>query len=319
MASAIAAHWAAYGCCPYTTLGIRSSAAPEEVRTAHRRAALRTHPDKPGGSNEAFNAVQYAYEALLAQRPDLHTGAAAAPAWEGAEDARCAAHSAAAAAWGAAAPGAAGAAGGLFSPQQWQQNASAAFDPWGASTQATFDPWDSASLDAATEFDPYGSASGSTFDPWSTAAVSREGELELAAELPAKRRRLVSDLRQELFPPEAEELNWRRKEAGVERRRGAGGAKGKGSAPPDGRGKTLPHLGVYGFRPETGSDDEVESAVTPGAPPHCAVGGKGGGRGRGAKDEKQFYCSRHKRLRFESALEDDGEGNPVCKFGQDCP
>ena len=41
----------------------RFSATPVEIRTAYRRRALETHPDK-GGSAEAFREVVLAFEAL---------------------------------------------------------------------------------------------------------------------------------------------------------------------------------------------------------------------------------------------------------------
>eukprot|EP00427_Karlodinium_veneficum_P016586 CAMPEP_0169129158 /NCGR_PEP_ID=MMETSP1015-20121227/36972_1 /TAXON_ID=342587 /ORGANISM="Karlodinium micrum, Strain CCMP2283" /LENGTH=464 /DNA_ID=CAMNT_0009193149 /DNA_START=59 /DNA_END=1453 /DNA_ORIENTATION=+ len=47
----------------YATLGVTPSALPECVRVAYRRCALAAHPDK-GGSCEAFNAIQAAYEIL---------------------------------------------------------------------------------------------------------------------------------------------------------------------------------------------------------------------------------------------------------------
>ena len=99
------------GTCPYATLGIGPGASPDDVRTAFRRAALRTHPDKQGGSSEAFNAVQSAYEALLVRLgPDLLSSSSAGA--------------------GGAAPFAAS--GGV-------SGAAAAFDPWGgAAGAATF-------------------------------------------------------------------------------------------------------------------------------------------------------------------------------------
>ncbi|CAE8638749.1 unnamed protein product [Polarella glacialis] len=54
----------AFAPCPYQTLGLWLGASPDDVRTAYRRAVLRTHPDKPGGSTEAFNEVQRAYTVL---------------------------------------------------------------------------------------------------------------------------------------------------------------------------------------------------------------------------------------------------------------
>merc|ERR1740129_1871585 len=116
-------------------LGVKPGSGVDEVRTAFRRAALRTHPDKPGGSCEAFNAVQCAYEALVGQ------GSAAALLGDWATQA-----SDAFAASGVAAPAAAA--------------SSASVDPW--STE-TFDPWNTAT------FDPW---SASTWDPWSAAEAA---------------------------------------------------------------------------------------------------------------------------------------------------
>merc|ERR1719414_2215084 len=50
--------------CPFATLGVVPGASVDEIRSAFRRAALRTHPDKIGGSSAAFTAVHQAYEAL---------------------------------------------------------------------------------------------------------------------------------------------------------------------------------------------------------------------------------------------------------------
>lgn len=38
---------------------------PEQIKLAYRRKAQETHPDKPGGSDEAFQKVQKAYECLM--------------------------------------------------------------------------------------------------------------------------------------------------------------------------------------------------------------------------------------------------------------
>ncbi|MEA2373191.1 MAG: hypothetical protein QOH12_3585 [Solirubrobacteraceae bacterium] len=48
---------------PYVVLGLRPGADQAEIHTAYRAAVRRTHPDA-GGSAEAFEAVQEAYEAL---------------------------------------------------------------------------------------------------------------------------------------------------------------------------------------------------------------------------------------------------------------
>ncbi len=54
----------------WQTLGLAPSATETEIKTAYRKRALETHPDR-GGSNEAFRALQRAYESALkrAARP----------------------------------------------------------------------------------------------------------------------------------------------------------------------------------------------------------------------------------------------------------
>jgi len=48
----------------YAALGLRPGATVGEIRASYRRRALATHPDKPGGSREAFAIVQNAFEFL---------------------------------------------------------------------------------------------------------------------------------------------------------------------------------------------------------------------------------------------------------------
>ncbi|GEJ56556.1 J domain-containing protein [Anaeromyxobacter diazotrophicus] len=48
----------------YATLELSAEATPEEVRTAYRRRAFATHPDRAGGDVAAFRAVSEAYRAL---------------------------------------------------------------------------------------------------------------------------------------------------------------------------------------------------------------------------------------------------------------
>ncbi|CAK9104731.1 unnamed protein product [Durusdinium trenchii] len=50
--------------CPYKTLDVLPSANENEIRSAYRRRALTTHPDK-GGSAEAFRCVVEAFESLV--------------------------------------------------------------------------------------------------------------------------------------------------------------------------------------------------------------------------------------------------------------
>lgn len=47
----------------YATLGISPDATPDEVRTAAKRAAAKTHPDR-GGTVEAFRAAREAWDTL---------------------------------------------------------------------------------------------------------------------------------------------------------------------------------------------------------------------------------------------------------------
>lgn len=49
----------------YSTLGVDKSATPDELRKAYRKKAMETHPDRDGGSDEAFKAVQRAGDVLL--------------------------------------------------------------------------------------------------------------------------------------------------------------------------------------------------------------------------------------------------------------
>jgi len=49
---------------PYTQLGIPPSASPDDVDRAYKRRARDAHPDRNGGDNEQFLAVQKAYDLL---------------------------------------------------------------------------------------------------------------------------------------------------------------------------------------------------------------------------------------------------------------
>lgn len=49
----------------YAALGVPKSATEEEIRKAYKRRSLETHPDKPGGSKEEFQAVSQAKQILL--------------------------------------------------------------------------------------------------------------------------------------------------------------------------------------------------------------------------------------------------------------
>jgi|TARA_B110000091_G_C13593754_1_gene381710 DnaJ-class molecular chaperone len=49
----------------HKTLGISSNASAKDIKQAYRKASLKTHPDVKGGSKEAFNKVNDAYNALI--------------------------------------------------------------------------------------------------------------------------------------------------------------------------------------------------------------------------------------------------------------
>ena len=49
----------------HKTLGISSNASPKDIKQAYRKASLKTHPDVKGGSKEAFNKVNDAYNELI--------------------------------------------------------------------------------------------------------------------------------------------------------------------------------------------------------------------------------------------------------------
>jgi curved DNA-binding protein CbpA len=48
----------------YATLGVQRDATQEQIKAAFRRRSSEVHPDKPGGSTEAMQAVNKAYEVL---------------------------------------------------------------------------------------------------------------------------------------------------------------------------------------------------------------------------------------------------------------
>ena len=48
----------------YSLIGVESDVSPEDLRKAYKRAALRCHPDRKGGSVEDFQNLQRAYAIL---------------------------------------------------------------------------------------------------------------------------------------------------------------------------------------------------------------------------------------------------------------
>ncbi len=53
----------------YATLQIPPNASREQVKRAWRRACLQLHPDRVGGSTEAFQRVQRAYASITTTDP----------------------------------------------------------------------------------------------------------------------------------------------------------------------------------------------------------------------------------------------------------
>ena len=55
----------------YEILGVGRDVGPDALRTAYRKACLRTHPDKPGGCAARFRAVVAAYDGICVGNFDL--------------------------------------------------------------------------------------------------------------------------------------------------------------------------------------------------------------------------------------------------------
>jgi curved DNA-binding protein CbpA len=51
----------------YACIGVTHDATADELRRAYRKVSLASHPDKPGGSEEAFSRVSAAYKVLHAE------------------------------------------------------------------------------------------------------------------------------------------------------------------------------------------------------------------------------------------------------------
>lgn len=49
----------------YETLGVERDASQQDIRAAYRRASMRAHPDREGGSEAAQQAVNAAFETLI--------------------------------------------------------------------------------------------------------------------------------------------------------------------------------------------------------------------------------------------------------------
>lgn len=69
---------------PHAILGITPTAAADEVKAAYRRAALRTHPDRDGGSELAFKRVAAAYHSLSGDADHPHSRNGSSSYWNGA-------------------------------------------------------------------------------------------------------------------------------------------------------------------------------------------------------------------------------------------
>lgn len=64
-------------------LGVEGVASAEQTRAAFHRASLRAHPDKPGGSHEAFVEVTEAYDVLRNGGQESRSGIASGEPWRG--------------------------------------------------------------------------------------------------------------------------------------------------------------------------------------------------------------------------------------------
>lgn len=309
--------------CPYAALGLQPGALADDVRTAFRRAALRTHPDKPGGSADRFRLVQYAYECLAGQ-------AAAAEQLSGAWFSGGAAP--AEAFWSSGAVPAAGA---------------AAFDPWSA---ATFDPWSATSFQAAAANGSVGGsvgsscaavlalhqehAGGSSAQAVANAEAAQRHRRAQQFASDAKRQRLAGkgggtadDARARSltrfgvygFRPESDSDGEAPCGAAAQRTARPGTAAAAftfagGRAVPAAAAAVLAApLGAV-----SGAMHAPEAAAAAATAPGRASATRGAG-GASAGAGRQFYCSLHNKIRFQSALVDDGTGKPVCRPGMECP
>ena len=48
----------------YNVLGLKKEASKEEIKKTYRKMSLKHHPDRKGGSEEAFKKINEAYEVL---------------------------------------------------------------------------------------------------------------------------------------------------------------------------------------------------------------------------------------------------------------
>eukprot|EP00929_Paragymnodinium_shiwhaense_P091121 TRINITY_DN51163_c0_g1_i1.p1 TRINITY_DN51163_c0_g1~~TRINITY_DN51163_c0_g1_i1.p1 ORF type:complete len:338 (-),score=72.07 TRINITY_DN51163_c0_g1_i1:493-1506(-) len=328
-----AAQWRSAAEDPYRILGCSPGAALDDIKVAYKRAALRTHPDKNGGSTEAFNAVQKAYKDVLAgleNAAQFSTQAGAGPAaWHNAT---------------AAAPAPA--------PVP-------AFDPWSsASVAAAFDPWSASRTCTAAANGTLPNGGRSTRPGEKTPAQQQQRTVppqmspppgpppaqQAAAEQATKKRKPLFEETSVITP-------W----TGVKKRPQASApvemvVKNKGDAKRwvSRENRRAGFGGVYGFRLDADDDWEEEAAAPADDVPDTSLHYQDP-RGVGVQaplspvskpvlaatqveeppeqasppveeqpEELQFYCSKHSKLRNESALDDDGEGNPVCRPGMEC-
>jgi curved DNA-binding protein len=57
---------------PHAVLGVEANATPEEIKSAYRKLAMKHHPDRNGGTDEAsrkFQEIQDAYDMLRSDKP----------------------------------------------------------------------------------------------------------------------------------------------------------------------------------------------------------------------------------------------------------
>ena len=58
---------------PYRVLGVTSKSSIEEINKAFKAKALETHPDRKGGSKEAFQNLNQAYQYISSMKRNSNT------------------------------------------------------------------------------------------------------------------------------------------------------------------------------------------------------------------------------------------------------
>eukprot|EP00746_Dinoflagellata_sp_MGD_P002767 gnl/MRDRNA2_/MRDRNA2_105413_c0_seq1.p1 gnl/MRDRNA2_/MRDRNA2_105413_c0~~gnl/MRDRNA2_/MRDRNA2_105413_c0_seq1.p1 ORF type:complete len:337 (+),score=65.92 gnl/MRDRNA2_/MRDRNA2_105413_c0_seq1:41-1051(+) len=334
---------------PYAVLGVHRGASLQELRAAHKKAVLRTHPDKAGthGSTASFQAVQDAFQQIMAAKANAPT-VTTSTAWGD---------------WS------------QVQPHEWTQQqqpdwhyahcsdesiraaeaelvgsqTSQSWDPWlgvdlGASTGIEGDPWDAYGTDGVTWWDetasywqdPHHASASSSWSAWDTG-----GQQAWSGSKPEQFASVSSKSKERSIPHSTALVAQSDSKGGVlaqrqpeKRRRG-----GKGEVI-----KRIRTSGVYGFSnyregaacdlpssSESEDEEELRRRNLAQMEHSMNVSLLGGwsvptqvpdfrqAPATVQKRSRMFKCVRHNKARPEECLTDDEEGNPVCKFGYECP